>query len=103
MNRELILSLNLKPTLVKACKELGFQTSETKAEFVDRLILNKAKLEEVGVLLSKEQLDPEDLNDTFLSGDSDVTVKNSDVNVKSDDVADKNESIGKAKLVIYSK
>uniref|UniRef100_A0A0K0G5M7 SAP domain-containing protein n=1 Tax=Strongyloides venezuelensis TaxID=75913 RepID=A0A0K0G5M7_STRVS len=29
---DLILSLNLKTTCVKACKELGLQTSGTKAE-----------------------------------------------------------------------
>uniref|UniRef100_A0A0N5BHK0 SAP domain-containing protein n=1 Tax=Strongyloides papillosus TaxID=174720 RepID=A0A0N5BHK0_STREA len=107
MNCGLILSLNLKPTLVKACRELGLQTSGTKAELLERLIQNEAKFEEVGIVVSREQLDPEDLDNTFLSGTSDmivkngkVNIKNGDGNVKSNDVVDDDESIDTAKLAI---
>uniref|UniRef100_A0A0N5CB81 SAP domain-containing protein n=1 Tax=Strongyloides papillosus TaxID=174720 RepID=A0A0N5CB81_STREA len=110
MNRALILSLNLKPVLKKACKDLGLQTSGTKGELLNRLIEHDAKFEKVGIIVSKEQLDPEDLDNTFLSGTSDMIVKNGEVNikngdgnVKSNDVVDDDESIDTAKLAIDSK
>uniref|UniRef100_A0A0N5BHM5 SAP domain-containing protein n=1 Tax=Strongyloides papillosus TaxID=174720 RepID=A0A0N5BHM5_STREA len=93
MNCDLILSLNLKPTLVKACRELGLQTSGTKAELLERLIQNEAKFEEVGIVVSREQLDPEDLNNTFVSGSGDVIVNDGNV-------ADSDESLSTEKLLI---